>query len=157
MKILTVCLGNICRSPAAEAALKEAFAEAGLVDQVHVDSAGTGSWHVGHPPDSRMVSAAEAIGLHVEGTARRVTPADLEEFDLVLAMDRSNQRALNDMAWSEEAREKIKLFRTFEASAVDLDTPDPYYGEDEGFAEVVDTVRAGAKGVVAYVRASLNN
>lgn len=156
MKILTVCLGNICRSPAAEAALHEAFTHAGLADRVEIDSAGTGSWHLGHPPDARMAAAARAVGLRLEGEARRVTPPDLDEFDLVLAMDRSNERDLMQMARSDEARSKIKLFRSFEADADDLDTPDPYYGGDEGFAHVVEIVRAGAKGVVAHVQAQLD-
>ena len=154
MKILTVCLGNICRSPAAEAALSEAFAAARLADRVTIDSAGTGSWHLGSPPDSRMASAAAAVGLRLEGGARRVTPADLDTFDLILAMDRSNERELREMARSDEVREKIRLFRSFEEGADGPDTPDPYYGEDDGFARVVEIVRAGADGVVAHVRAA---
>lgn len=157
MKILTVCLGNICRSPSAEAALREAFEQAGLGDRVEIDSAGTGSWHLGHPPDPRMAAAAEAVGLHLKGAARRVTPADFTEFDLILAMDRSNERDLQQMARTQEEREKVKLFRTFEDGADAVDTPDPYYGGEEGFAHVVEIVRAGAQGVVKQVQARLGH
>ena len=155
MRILLVCLGNICRSPTAEAALREALGEAGLDDQVTVESAGTGDWHVGQPRDRRMVEAAAAMGLTVDGLARLVDPGDFERYDLILAMDRANFTDLHRVAPNEDARRKIRLFRSFEEGADSDEVPDPYYGGEESFRRVVDIARAGAKGVVAHVRAQL--
>jgi protein-tyrosine phosphatase len=149
MRILTVCLGNICRSPTAEAALREAADDAGL--DLDVDSAGTGGWHVGSPPDARMIAVAAAEGLHLTGAARQVVPRDLENFDLVLAMDRSNLADLRRMARDEATRARIRLFRDF-AGDVDADVPDPYYGGPEGFREVVALTRKAARGVVEAVQ-----
>jgi protein-tyrosine phosphatase len=159
MKILLVCLGNICRSPTAEAALREALTEAGLADRVRVDSAGTGDWHVGHPPDERMTRAAAAAGLELSGAARQVTPADLREYDLVLGMDRHNVADLKAMAGDADLAERVRLFRDLapDADPADpLDVPDPYYGGEEGFSHVVEIVRAASAGVVAHVRNHLH-
>lgn len=152
VRILLVCLGNICRSPAAEAALRESLAEAGLGDRVEVDSAGTGDWHLGEPPDPRMVAAAARAGLSVDGRARRVEPDDLERFDLVLAMDRSNLTALRALARDDKARSKVRLFREFDKTADADEVPDPYCGDPGGFAGVVDIVGAAARGLVARLR-----
>jgi protein-tyrosine phosphatase len=158
MKILLVCLGNICRSPTAEAALREAFADAGMADRVEIDSAGTGDWHVGHPPDPRMTEAAAGVGLTLDGSARQVTPSDLRDYDLVLAMDRTNAADLHAMAGGDpDLERRIRLFREFEPDRTpgdesDLDVPDPYYGGPEGFERVVEIVRSAAGGVVDHVR-----
>jgi protein-tyrosine phosphatase len=151
VRILFVCLGNICRSPTAEAAFREALAAAGLDGQVEVDSAGTGDWHVGDPPDPRMVEAAAEAGLHLDGRARTVTAADFDRFDLVVAMDHANQRNLQGLAPDDAARSKIRLFREFEDDPPSLEVPDPYYGGPKGFSQVVDIVRAAARGLVDYV------
>jgi protein-tyrosine phosphatase len=158
MKILLVCLGNICRSPTAEAALREGLTAAGLGHRVEVDSAGTGDWHIGNPPDERMTKAAAAVGLQLSGSARQVTPDDLREYDLVLGMDRRNVADLRAMAADAEAAERVRLFRAFapDADPADpLDVPDPYYGGQEGFEHVVEVVRAAAAGVVEHVRQHL--
>jgi protein-tyrosine phosphatase len=155
MRILLVCLGNICRSPTAEAALREALEAAGLSDRVELDSAGTGDWHIGHPPDARMRQAAADVGLVLEGQARLVTPADLEHYDLVLVMDRSNLRDVRALARGADQEAKVRLFREFEAGADSDDVPDPYYGGPDGFARVVEIARAGAKGVVAHIQERL--
>ena len=149
--VLTVCLGNICRSPTAEAALREAADEAGV--DLTVRSAGTGGWHVGHPPDQRMSRAAAEEGLHLSGTADRVTPDDLAEADLVLAMDRANLADLTDLAAQAGIDARIRLYREFDPEATDddLDVPDPYYGGPDGFASVVRMVRRTAPGVIAHV------
>jgi protein-tyrosine phosphatase len=152
MRILLVCLGNICRSPTAEAALREALAGAGFDGIVEVDSAGTGDWHVGEPPDRRMAAAAAEAGLRLEGVARRIQPADFHRFDLVLAMDRANLRKLHALAPDEDSRAKIRLFREFEPGADGDEVPDPYYGGADGFARVVEIVRAGARGLVDHLR-----
>ncbi|MDP8969006.1 MAG: low molecular weight phosphotyrosine protein phosphatase [Actinomycetota bacterium] len=152
MRILLVCLGNICRSPTAEAALREALSEAGLADRVEVDSAGTGDWHLGKPPDRRMVAAAARVGLTVDGRARRIEPADFARFDLILAMDRSNLAHVRARAPDDQARAKVRLFREFEDHADHDEVPDPYYGGEQGFVRVVDIARAGARGLVRHLQ-----
>lgn len=144
-RILTVCLGNICRSPTAEAALLEAATAAGV--DIEVDSAGTGAWHVGEPPDRRMTAAAREVGLTLDGSARQVRVSDFDDFDLLLAMDRSNQRDLLALAPDDTAAAKVRLFRDF-AGEVGQDVPDPYYGGPDGFREVVDIARRAAAGVI---------
>ncbi|MGH3665452.1 MAG: low molecular weight protein-tyrosine-phosphatase [Egibacteraceae bacterium] len=152
MRVLFVCLGNICRSPTAEAALREALAEAGMDGEVTVDSAGTGDWHLGDPPDRRMTNAAAAAGLTLDGQARLVQPDDFDTADLILVMDRSNLRDVQALAPDDDARAKVRLFRQFEDGADDDEVPDPYYGGADGFAGVVEIARAGARGVVAHLR-----
>lgn len=154
MRILCVCLGNICRSPAAEAAIRAEAIRAGLRGVVDVDSAGTGSWHLGKRPDKRMRRAADAVGLELDGVARVVEPADFETFDLILAMDRSNEADLCQLAPDAAGRAKVRRFRDFEAGADHPDVPDPYLVGN--FGEVVEIVRAGAAGVIAYVRQQLD-
>ncbi len=149
-RILTVCLGNICRSPVAQAAIREAAAEAGL--DVEVDSAGTGAYHVGNPPDERMVAAGRDAGLVVDGQARKVAAADLSSYDLVLAMDRENLHDLQALAEREGATATIRLFRTFDPDTDGDEVPDPYYGGDDGFRQVVAMTRPAAAGVMEWVR-----
>lgn len=151
-RVALVCLGNICRSPTAEAAIVEAAA-ARAVD-VEVRSAGTGGWHVGHPPDDRMVAAGAEAGLTIDGAAAQVTVEDLRGADLVVAMDRSNLAHLQAMAADGEVDTPIRLYRTFDDASVaadDLEVPDPYYGGTDGFAHVVALCRAAAVGVVDHL------
>ncbi len=149
--VLAVCLGNICRSPTAEAALREAAEDAGV--EVTVRSAGTGDWHVGKPPDERMRDAAAEQGLHLSGTADRVTPDDLAEADLVIAMDRANLADLEDLAGRVGLDPPLRLFREFDPEAAgDLDVPDPYYGGPDGFVEVVRMVRRTAPRIIDHLR-----
>jgi protein-tyrosine phosphatase len=145
MRILLVCLGNICRSPTAEAALREALAEVGRSD-VEVDSAGTGTWHLGEPPDRRMTAAAADAGLTLGGTARQILAEDFDRFDLILVMDASNLRDVRALAPTPEAAAKVRLFREFEEGADALDVPDPYY--EGGFPRIVEIARAGARGII---------
>ena len=146
MRILTVCLGNICRSPAAAAAIKEAAVDAGF--EVDVDSAGTGSWHIGQPPHPEAVAAAARVGLRVDGRARRVTPADFDRFDVILAMDRSNLRELTTMAPNKASQAKLRLFRTYDPDSDEDEIPDPWGGPTEGYEETIRIVRAAARGLV---------
>lgn len=150
MRVLTVCLGNICRSPTAEAAIREAAAGRGVA--LDVDSAGTGDWHIGELPDQRMRSAAAEAGLDIDGRARQVEPDDLHLFDLVLAMDRDNLRVLESMTIG-AATARIELFRHWDPDGGDDEVPDPYYGGPAGFAEVVDICRRTADAIVAEVAA----
>ncbi|MDQ3528733.1 MAG: low molecular weight phosphotyrosine protein phosphatase [Actinomycetota bacterium] len=147
MRILLVCLGNICRSPTAEAALREALAEAGLKD-VEVDSAGTGDWHLGDPPDRRMTTAAAAVGLTLTGAARLLDSNDFDSADLILVMDHANLADVRALARHETDRRKVRLFREFDHERDGDEVPDPYFGDAAGFAHVVDVSRAAAKALV---------
>ena len=149
MRILAVCAGNICRSPAAEAAIREAAAEAGL--EIEVDSAGTGSWHVGQPPHPEGIAAGARAGLRVDGRARRVSAVDFDRFDIILAMDRANLRDLFDLAPTREARARTRLFRTYDPGAEFDEVPDPWGGPEAGYDETVRIVRAAARGLVAEI------
>jgi protein-tyrosine phosphatase len=160
VRLLFVCLGNICRSPTAEGVMRHVVAEAGMEDQVLLDSAGTGSWHVGSAPDARATAAAQGRGVTLSGQARQVSATDIEDFDLILAMDRANLRDLKALAGG-EAAEKVHLLREFDpgvggppfSGAADLDVPDPYYGASGGFEEVFDLVEAACRGLLDEIRA----
>lgn len=149
MNILAVCLGNICRSPAAEAAIKATAQEAGL--EVEVDSAGTGSWHIGDPPHPESVAAGARFGLEIDGRARKFNPIDFERFDMILAMDQSNMNDLIAMAPNKEAQAKIRLFRTFDPSTTETEIPDPWGGPIEGYDETIRMVTAAARGLVDHL------
>jgi protein-tyrosine phosphatase len=156
LRLLFVCLGNICRSPTAEGVMRALVSEAGMQDGVVLDSAGTGAWHAGSAPDERASAAARSRGVVLDGAARTVTPEDFERFDLLLAMDAENLRELRRMAADESQREKVRLLRAFDPAAVgegDLDVPDPYYGATGGFDEVFELVRAACAGLLEEIRA----
>jgi protein-tyrosine phosphatase len=154
MRVLFVCLGNICRSPTAEGVMRALVADAGLQEEIELDSAGTGAWHVDEPPDARATVAAAARGIALGGAARQVRAEDFERFDLILAMDGSNQHALRRLAPDEGAREKVRLLREFDPASAglsDLDVPDPYYDSQRGFEIVLDQVQAACEGLLEYV------
>jgi protein-tyrosine phosphatase len=145
MKILFVCLGNICRSPTAEGVMRALVADAGLEDEIEIDSAGTGAWHAGNPPDARSTAAAARRGITLEGAARQVTAEDFERFDLLLAMDSENLRELRRRAPA-GTEDKIRLL------CVDADVPDPYYGGERGFDDVLEQVHAACRTLLAEIR-----
>jgi protein-tyrosine phosphatase len=148
-------MGNICRSPTAEGVMRHLLREQGLEEEIVIDSAGTGAWHVGNPPDRRATAAARARGIVLEGAARQVRPSDFEEYDLLLVADRENLADLRAIAPDDAAREKVRLLREFDpdsAGAPDLDVPDPYYGGPDGFEDVLDLVEAACRGLLAEVR-----
>ncbi|MFP4635563.1 MAG: low molecular weight protein-tyrosine-phosphatase [Nitriliruptoraceae bacterium] len=148
--VLTVCLGNICRSPTAAAAIAEASAQAGV--EVEVSSAGTGDWHLGSPPDRRMRAAAADEGLTLDGTAEQVDARRLADADLVLVMDHSNLADVQRLADAAGVEADIRLLREFDPQAQDdLEVPDPYYGGPDGFTEVVAIARRTAAEVVAHL------
>ncbi len=129
--------------------------KAGLQEQVELDSAGTGGWHVGEPPDPRARAAARRRGIALDCVARQIEPKDFARFDLILAMDRSNAADLARIAPDERSRAKIRLLREFDpasAGSPNLDVPDPYYDGASGFETVLDQVEAGCAGLLAYVR-----
>jgi protein-tyrosine phosphatase len=153
IKILFVCMGNICRSPTADGVFRHRLAADGLDDRVQVDSAGTHGWHVGNPPDPRSVSAARARGIDISDVrSRKVRPADFTEFDYVLAMDQDN---LDDMGPSAaQGTARVHLFLEFASHMGETDVPDPYYGGDHGFDHVLDLVEAASDGLIAHLRAT---
>jgi protein-tyrosine phosphatase len=156
LRLLFVCLGNICRSPTAEGVMRHLVREEGLEDSIELDSAGTGSWHIGHSPDKRSAAAALERGIELSGHARQVDAADLEAFDLILAMDRANYEELHAMAADPAARERVKLLREYDPEAVaagELEVPDPYYGGADGFEEVLDVVTRACEGLLEEIRA----
>lgn len=144
-----VCLGNICRSPVAEAALRHAAEQAGI--PLEVDSAGTAAYHLGKPADPRMHAAATAAGLTLTSIARQVTAIDFDRFDLIVAMDADNLNELRSAAPTPASREKVVLLRDY-TDTPGRDVPDPYYGGPEGFDEVVQIVTAGAAGLLAALQ-----
>lgn len=147
-RVLMVCLGNICRSPTAEAALREAADDAEIT--VDVDSAGTASWHTGKRPDPRMRQAGADASLAIDGAARQVTARDFRDFDLVIAMDAQNRRDLEHLAPDDESAARIRLFRDY-SGAPGADVPDPYYGDADGFAAVIAISRDAARGLVRAI------
>jgi protein-tyrosine phosphatase len=155
MKILFVCLGNICRSPTAEAVVRRLLASEAPDLHVQVASAGLGSWHVGEPPDSRAQAAAKRRGVDMSTIrARQVSRDDFTRYDLILAMDRQNLVELQRLA-PPGYRERVRLFLEFgDANEIDeLDeVPDPYYGGDAGFERVLDLAEAAARGLLAHLR-----
>ncbi|WP_435746464.1 low molecular weight protein-tyrosine-phosphatase [Nocardioides sp. SYSU DS0663] len=134
-RLAVVCLGNICRSPMAHVVLEQRVAEAGLADAVEVTSCGTGGWHVGGPMDDRAAATLTAAGYDAtRHRARQLTPDWLEDRDLLLAMDETNLAELGG------ASERVRLFRSFDPVGTGGEVPDPYYGGDDGFEEVLAMV-----------------
>ncbi|MDH4283464.1 MAG: low molecular weight phosphotyrosine protein phosphatase [Myxococcales bacterium] len=153
IRICFVCLGNICRSPTAEAIMRRLIERERLGAHIEVDSAGTGDWHVGSPPDSRAHAAGKRRNIEVTGRARRVEAGDFERFDYLIAMDRANQKDLLRLAPNETARARIALLRSYDrASRRDADVPDPFYGEGDGFERVLDICEAACRGLLEHIR-----
>ena len=140
MKLLFVCLGNICRSPAAEGVFLHLLNERGLNDRFLVDSAGTGGWHVGNPADRRMQAAASRRGIQLPSRARQISLDDLSTFDLVLTMDDDNLMAVQALAKEAGSRAtaSIKPMLSYARNFSETEVPDPYYGGDTGFEHVLD-------------------
>jgi len=152
MKILFVCLGNICRSPTAEVVFREIVAREAPDLRLEIDSAGTAGYHVGSPPDSRTRQAALRRGYDMSALRARVVESkDFDRFDLILAMDRQNFDALRQRAPA-TAHQRIRMFLEFAPDADTTDVPDPYYGGPNGFEEVLDLVEAAARGLLQHVR-----
>ncbi|MFN3927843.1 MAG: low molecular weight protein-tyrosine-phosphatase [Pseudanabaenaceae cyanobacterium] len=153
VKLLFVCLGNICRSPAAENLMNYLLRKHGLADKISCDSAGTAGYHVGSPPDRRMTLAASQRGLTFTGSARRLEPMDLREFDLILAMDRSNYRDILALDPQGKYHHKVKMMCDFCRTFPDKEVPDPYYGGAEGFEYVLDLLTDACQGLLEYLQA----
>ncbi|MFC4995521.1 low molecular weight protein-tyrosine-phosphatase [Rubritalea tangerina] len=148
MKILFVCLGNICRSPAGENVLRHILTQQHLTDRCSIDSAGTAAWHTGKGPDARMTTTLQKRGIPVTGKARQITPADLESFDLILTMDDENYHNVLKLKPSDAQRQKIQKFTCYCQHHSQSEVPDPYYGGQDGFDLVVDMLEDGCQELI---------
>ncbi len=152
--VLFVCTGNICRSPTAEGAFRALLEANGLAGSVAVDSAGTGNWHVGEPPDERASEAALRRGIDIsDQRARQVRVEDFERFDFVLALDEGHYRQLERLC-PDGQRHRLRLFLDFAPALGTRDVPDPYYGGPDGFEIVLDMIEAASAGLLAEIRAN---
>lgn len=150
-RVLFVCLGNICRSPLAEAVARKRLAEARL--DVAVASCGTGGWHAGEGADPRMVAAARTVGHDLsKHRARQLCDRDFEDFDLLLAMDRDNLRGLRRLAATPEQAERTALFLEWTNATPPLEFPDPWYGDAAGFTAAVKLAERGIAGLIERLR-----
>lgn len=147
-RLLFVCLGNICRSPAAENIMNHLIVQADLTSEISCDSAGTSSYHIGAPPDRRMRAAAAKRNIQLEGHARQFTPADFEAFDLILAMDRDNYHHILALDRTREHHSKVKMMCDYATSHTDQEVPDPYYGGTDGFNYVIDLLLDACTGLL---------
>lgn len=148
VKVLFVCMGNICRSPTAEGVFRHLVKQAKAGDFITIDSAGTHAYHVGEPPDTRSLSTAQSRQIDMsKQRARRVNVNDFEEFDHILAMDKSNQQQLMDMCPA-HLKHKIELFMNYANEFEETEVPDPYYGGARGFDHVFDLVEDASKGLI---------
>lgn len=159
LRVVVVCLGNICRSPMAAAVLRARLAaasriDANLADRVEVSSAGTGSWHVGQGADRRAAATLRRHGYDATHTARQFTRHDLADFDLVLVADHANRSDVIDLARTPDEVTKVAMFRSFDPTQdADAEIPDPYYGDGDGFERVLAMIEAAADGFVASLQA----
>lgn len=158
-RISCVCLGNICRSPMAEAVLRERITEAGLADLVILDSAGTGTWHIGEDMDERARLTLESSGYAKQHVAQQITEYTLPRYDLILAMDHANRADIMVLAANAaQSIGEVRLFRSFDSKAdIEAEVPDPYFGGNDGFDAVLQMVERAAEGVVEYVSAELGH
>lgn len=150
-RLLFVCLGNICRSPAAENIMNHLIEQAGLDDRIVCDSAGTGGYHIGSPPDRRMTLAAKQRGITLQGQARQFQKSDFENFDLILAMDRENYEDILSLDRTGRYRDRVRLMCSFCTRHSEQEVPDPYYGGPEGFNKVIDLLLDACEGLLKYV------
>jgi protein-tyrosine phosphatase len=148
-RVLFVCLGNICRSPAAEIIFRKHATDAGRAAEFEIDSAGTIGHHQGSPPDSRMGEALRQKGYRVEGSARQIQAVDLENFDLIVTMDETNLADVLKLDSSAKSHPKIRPFMSFCRHHDDLRVPDPYYGGQRGFDHVIRLLEDGCEGILA--------
>lgn len=152
MKVLFVCMGNICRSPTAEGVFRAHVRRHAPGLEIELDSAGTHAYHVGEPPDPRTIAAATRRGIDLTGLrARQVQDDDFERFDLILAMDRLNHATLLERSPPGQ-RERIRTLLEFAGKTTLVDVPDPYYGGAKGFDDVLDLVESAAEGLLAEIR-----
>ncbi len=151
-RVLFVCLGNICRSPAAEIILRKVVDDAGLLGSIKIDSAGTAGYHTGAPPDARMTAALTQKGYDVKGAARQIVQGDIKNFDLIVTMDESNLEQVRRLNVGKIYYDKIQSFVGFCRTHTDLRVPDPYYGGQRGFDHVINLLEDGCEGILEKLR-----
>ncbi|MFM1824099.1 MAG: putative low molecular weight protein-tyrosine-phosphatase [Planctomycetota bacterium] len=151
-RIVFVCTGNICRSPAAENVFRHFAAREGLADMLEIDSAGTGGWHEGEAPDRRSQRALRDRGYPVDGRARALVGADYARWDLFVCMDRGHVR---EVVAEGAPRERVVLLRSFDDARSHDEVPDPYYGGEDGFDDMMTMIEAAMSGLIARVRDEL--
>jgi protein-tyrosine phosphatase len=151
IKLLFVCLGNICRSPSAEGIMNHLIAQQGLGELIQCDSAGTSDYHVGAAPDLRMTQAARKSGVTLSGRSRQFEIMDFNTFDFILAMDQANFQSLTMLDRTGQFKEKIRLMCDFCQTFSDTDVPDPYYGGSDGFKYVIDLLTDACNGLLEHI------
>lgn len=152
IRVLFVCLGNICRSPTAEGVFRDLVAREGLSDTIETDSCGTSGWHKGEPPDNRARQEAKRRGIQIDDLKSRATHnSDFTDFDFIIAMDTNNFETLNAMS-PPECAPKIHMFLSFAPDLGIIEVPDPYYGGDDGFSNVFDMIDAASNGLLTHIR-----
>ena len=155
MKLLFVCLGNICRSPSAENIMNHLIAEA-RIDEIECDSAGTSDYHISHPPDRRMVTAANKRNIPMSGYSRQFTRADFTNFDLILAMDRENYDNILALDPQGQYQAKVKLMCDYATHHPDKEVPDPYFGGVAGFDYVIDLLLDACAGLLTELKSTIS-
>jgi protein-tyrosine phosphatase len=152
IKVLFVCLGNICRSPMAEGIFNKLILDNGLINNVICDSAGTSNYHTGELPDIRMCQTAQKHGISITHLARQIKQQDFEEFDYIMAMDESNYLNITKHpAWDNRWKNKLILMRSHDEEITDLNVPDPYFGELDGFEEVYELLLKNNTRFISYL------
>lgn len=152
IRILFVCLGNICRSPLGAAIMKKKVKEYGLENRVEIDSCGTSDYHIGDGADPRTLANAARHGIPVEHRARQLTPDDLQNFDVIFAMDNNNYRNILRLTPDNELTHKVRLMREFDPEDPGGEVPDPYHGGEEGFQEVFDILNRSTENFIGHLR-----
>ena len=157
MRILFVCLGNICRSPMGEGIMRSLVKNENLQDQIKIDSAGTAAYHIGKLADPRMRATANKHGIELVSRARQFKAADFDTFDIILAMDSSNYSNILTLAVAEEDIQKVKLMRSYDIPEYkNEDVPDPYYGGDSGFENVYQLLERSCKNLLKKIKNEYN-
>jgi protein-tyrosine phosphatase len=150
VRVLFVCMGNICRSPLAQGVFENVARREGLENEIVVDSAGTGSWHVGSPPDARAMKSARSRGLDISAQrARQISRDDCENFDYILTMDEENYHMVSSLC---RGNAVVRPFLDFASDSTEREVPDPYYGGPEGFERVLDLVEEASEGLLRDIR-----
>jgi len=156
MNVLFVCLGNICRSPLAEAIFLHKIKEKGLQKNFMASSCGTANYHIGDPPDPRTIRNASKNGIEIQHACRQISNSDLVDFDLIIPMDKSNYHAILSLKEGSLCAHKIFLMREFDNRGRGEDVPDPYYGSEREFQEVFEILERSTEGLIAHLQRTLN-